>query len=110
MVDLATELKSVWYLLIAIVSLALWLGRLHSMARQNNDVLKDIKKQLNAAFRDIDQIKEDLPVMRSKLKVLGDMMKPENLEDFHKETATFREATRKDIERLMDAARKAGVF
>ena len=110
MVDLATELKSIWYLLIALVGIALWLGRLHSLAHSTHKTAKEINEALGAAFKKIDAINERLPVMQSKIGVMSDMLKPDKLAEFHTATATFQAETQKDIERLMDAAKKAGVF
>lgn len=110
MMEVATELKSIWYLVAAIITLIVWLVRLESLSKQNNEMIQELRKASNAAFDKIDQINETLPVMQSKLGVHGDLLKPDKLAEHYTLTAGFQAETRKDIERLMDAARKAGVI
>ncbi|MDB4725931.1 hypothetical protein OAF54_00750 [bacterium] len=110
MIDLATELKSVWYLIMGLIGLSVWLVRLEAISKQSAKIAEENRKAIGAAFEKIDVINETLPVMKSKLNVHGDLLKPDKLAEHYTMTATFQAETKKDLERLLEAARKAGVF
>jgi len=97
-------------MLVALVAVVVWLVRLESLAGIANKSSDKADAKGAAALAKIDNINEELPVLRSKLNVLSDMMRPDKLAEHYTTSATFQAETKKDIERLMDAARKAGAI
>ena len=106
--DIVADLKAVWPFIMAVLALVVWLVRLESVSKQNSQQGMENKKASAAAFEKIDAINEVLPVMQSKISVFGSMLKPDKLAEHHSSTARFQAETEKDIERLMDAAKKSG--
>ena len=108
--EMIGDLKAVWPFIMAVLALVVWLVRLESVSKQNSEQTKENKKAAVAAFEKIDALNEALPVMQSKISVFGSMLKPDKLAEHHSSTAKFQAETEKDIERLMDAAKKSGVI
>jgi len=108
--DVLSELRAVWPMLVAMIGLVVWLARLEGSAKRNTEDLREVKKALAKSFDRLDSVQEAMPVIESKIKVFGDMLKPDKLADHYTTTARFQAVTEKDLERLMDAAKKAGVI
>ena len=110
MMEMAAELKSIWYLVIAIITLVVWLVRLESLSKQNSELIRELKKSSSAAFEKIDAINETLPVMQSKITVHSDLLKPDKLAEHYTKSADFQARTEERVQRLLDAAKKSGVI
>jgi hypothetical protein len=95
MMEMASELKSIWYLVIAIITLVVWLVR---------------RKASGASFDKIDAINETIPVMQSKISVHSDLLKPDKLAEHYTKSADFQARTEERVQRLIEAARKSGAI
>jgi len=108
--DALADLKSVWWLIGPLLALVVWLVRLEALSKQNSEVTRDNKKQLAAIFAKVDQLAADRDVLKSKVSIHSDLLRPDKLEERYKDEAGFRARTEEQIKRLTEAARKAGVI
>lgn len=108
--DAIAQLKDVWFLIIPSVALVIWVIRLEGLAKGNKERGLKNEGKIDAALLKSDGISEEFQVMKSRVRVHGDLLKPDKLAEHYTAQATFQAETKKDIGRLMDAARKAGAF
>jgi hypothetical protein len=102
--DAIAELKSIWWLVSAIIGLVVWLVRLEALSKHSAGLTSENKEAISVAFGKLDVINEALPVMESKINIHSGMLRPDKMA----EQAERRGRQDAQIEQLMAAARKAG--
>ncbi len=102
--DALADLKSIWWLVSAVIALVVWLVRLEALTKHNAGLTLENKKAIAAAFEKLDVINEALPVIESKLTIHAGMLRPDKMAD-EAEKKGYQKA---QIEALMAAAKKEG--
>lgn len=123
MVDVVSDIKDIWFIVLGLVTLVAWSVRLESIVKDNKLKLKELdrmiqehikanKTELGSAWHKIDTLRSDVSMSKRTTEVHAGMLKPENMERYHVEAATFKTATNfrlDSIEAMLTELRKGGM-